>query len=76
MKKLLEILLSAAMIMALTACGGIRTASAYMKYNTATNEMNLYADIEADEGFDKDACLAALREKVSPELVPVDLYQA
>jgi hypothetical protein len=61
---------------ALTACEGIASARAYLKYNTATNEMNLYADIKADDGFDKEACLASLKDKVSPELVPVDLLTA
>ena len=60
----------------LTACEGIASARAYLKYNTATNEMNLYADIKADDGFDKEACLASLKDKVSPELVPVDLLSA
>ena len=61
---------------ALTACEGIASARAYLKYNTATNEMNLYADIKADDGFDKEACLASLKDKVGPELVPVDLLSA
>jgi len=59
----------------LKACEGIRSAAAYLKYNTATNEMNLFADIEAEPGFDRAACLDHLKETCPPELVPVDLIE-
>ncbi|MBE5998896.1 MAG: AMP-binding protein [Eubacteriales bacterium] len=58
---------------ALKACAGIRTADAYLKFNPATNEMNLYADVTADAGFDREACLESMKQTCAPELVPVDL---
>ena len=57
-------------------CDGIQTAQAYMKYNPAENELTLYADITAEEGFDKAACLENLKQNSIPELVPVELIDA
>ena len=57
-------------------CDGIQTAQAYMKYNPAENELTLYADITAEDGFDKDACLENLKQNSIPELVPVELLDA
>lgn len=59
----------------LLRCDGIRAADAYLKYNPATNEMNLYADVEADASFDGEACLASLKQTCPPELVPLALEQ-
>ena len=60
----------------LLACEGIKTAKAYLKYNTAENELVLYADITAEEDFDKASCLEDLKQTTAPELVPVDLIDA
>jgi hypothetical protein len=51
----------------LTSIEGISEAQAYMKYNTATNEMNLYADVKADDSFDTEACLESLKADCPPE---------
>ena len=60
---------------ALTSFDDIRSADAYMKYDTATNEMTLYADVVAEPGFDKAACLEAMKEKYAPNMVPADICQ-
>ena len=60
----------------LLACDEIRTARAYMKYNPVENELTLYADITAEEGFDKAAYLEKIKETTAPELVPVELIEA
>jgi hypothetical protein len=58
---------------ALTACEGIASAKAYLKYNTATNEMNLYADVKADATFEKATCLSNLGEHLAPNNIPLDI---
>ncbi len=60
---------------ALTSFDDIRSADAYMKYDAATNEMTLYADVVAEPGFDKAACLEAMKEKYAPNMVPADICQ-
>jgi hypothetical protein len=60
---------------ALTSFDDIRSADAYMKYDTATNEMTLYADVVAEAGFDKAACLESMKQKYAPNMVPADLYE-
>jgi hypothetical protein len=57
----------------LTSLQGIHEAHAYMKYNPDTNEMNLYADVRADDGFDADACLEAMKQDCPPEQLPLAL---
>ena len=57
----------------LTSMQGIHEAHAYMKYNPDTNEMNLYADVRADDGFDADACLEAMKQDCPPEQLPLAL---
>ena len=57
----------------LTSIQGIHEAHAYMKYNPDTNEMNLYADVRADDGFDADACLEAMKQDCPPEQLPLAL---
>ena len=51
----------------LTSIEGIHEAQVYMKYNTETNEMNLYADVRADDSFDTQACLESLKTDCPPE---------
>ncbi len=53
---------------------GVKSAEPYMKYTPETNEMELYADIAAQEGFSKEKCLEYMKEKCGPNEVPRDIY--
>jgi hypothetical protein len=63
---------------ALQAYPGIAAEETYLKYNPEAGEMCVYADITLEkdkaEGFDKAACLEALKEKLPANHVPLDLY--
>jgi hypothetical protein len=58
---------------ALKAYPGVKDATAYLAYNTATNEMNLYADVKADATFEKATCLSNLGEHLAPNNIPLDI---
>ena len=57
----------------LASMDGIREAQAYLKYNIETNEMELYADIKADESVDTKACLSKMKEDCPNGRIPLEL---
>lgn len=60
---------------ALLAYPGVTMAEAYLKYNTESNELDLYADVQTTEDFDKEACLAYLKENCQPVNIPLDFIR-
>jgi hypothetical protein len=59
---------------ALLAYDGIIEADAYMSYNPAVSEYSVFADVKAEEGFDKEACIAYLKEKIAEVNLPQDIF--
>ena len=58
---------------ALLALSGVKRAEVYMSFNPTVNEMSVYADVDADTSFDREAALVKLSEVLPEPNRPVDL---